>query len=264
MASSTSTVPSTITNCHDDIAQMTTGEKMRVEEAGRQPYQILHVIGNGEGRWGKTAYDPLIASTRIRRGSVLPTAAELQGNDSSVKGILIGLIIADQPEKYSTRGVGQSHGALVKLRAEREARGILDRASSILPVVYPVTAEIDKTRKLFAVTNVTSAGIQAVIQDAVAPDSVDQGGPDTITDDDDTLTTQSEPAAHDGSITPATRKAGSAISALYDVVVTNPTQSSISAMRQILERVMPDAHFASTTSDDGLSNFFDFKRPLTL
>jgi hypothetical protein len=125
-----------------DIAENALLERITVGVRRRQRFQKIYVPKSGlAGGKTATSYKPADdAPAAGRTLSILPTLAEIEGGPETIEFLVVGVVLAENPGKYSTKASGPSRNK--KRDDERVARGVLLAESNILRAIVPITESI--------------------------------------------------------------------------------------------------------------------------
>lgn len=147
------TTPREIDSVEKDVAENYHRERMRIDTPRRMTYQRFFVRPSRKDNAKTTiTYDALSDITPKWRTSIPPAGKETQARNNTVPVVVVGLVIADEPLKYSTTGTGQKAKSKGQ---DRRARGILPRPSKVLRAVTPVTEYIESKSKFYVAVNPT-------------------------------------------------------------------------------------------------------------
>ncbi|KAF2486529.1 hypothetical protein BDY17DRAFT_321315 [Neohortaea acidophila] len=137
-----------IANGWDDIATSIHGEQMRVEADGRKPLQFVYLRtepDKGKVRKGKSqtattniTYDPVEDRPAGMTITKLPDPRELVEGDETYRYLEVGIIIGNQPDKYTPTGQPRDK----KRESDRAARGPLRRDPTAMRVFIPETESV--------------------------------------------------------------------------------------------------------------------------
>ncbi|KAF2799650.1 hypothetical protein K505DRAFT_230468 [Melanomma pulvis-pyrius CBS 109.77] len=125
-----------------DIAHNEYLDGIRVSVAGRVRFQKIYVRALN-GKKSTTTFNPEDdAPPRDRTLSILPTTEEKEGRPNTTQFLVVGLVLASDPFKYSTKFSGKSRNK-EKERA-RKSRGVLSVEANVLRAMVPVTEDISR------------------------------------------------------------------------------------------------------------------------
>lgn len=83
-------------------------DEMRVGVAGRKMFQKIFISNAPSGKkYSTLKYDPTTDAPASPL-SILPTAEETEGRPNTSEYLVVGLVLADDPRKFSTVGTGLS------------------------------------------------------------------------------------------------------------------------------------------------------------
>jgi len=123
-----------------DIARNEYLDEIKVGILGRARFQKIYVRSLN-GKRSTTKYTPEEDAPSPEQAlSILPTTEEKEGRPDTMQFLVVGLVLAAEPLKYSTKGTGK---ARVKDRKNaRRARGILNAEANVLRAIVPITEYI--------------------------------------------------------------------------------------------------------------------------
>lgn len=138
-----------------DIAMNEYQEKLIVGVPGRKRCQIIYVSTSNTGKRSKVTYK--IGDDAPPSGqtpSILPTKEELTQGHNTEAHLIVGVILAHDPFKYSdkTRSTGGKNKDLVDARIKR---GVLPPTTDLLRVTVPVSEYIQSQHKFYVVCHQT-------------------------------------------------------------------------------------------------------------
>jgi hypothetical protein len=278
-----------VTDAEHDIAKTELLDSITVGVPGRQRFQKIFIRKSGSGAGGKTTtqYKPAEDAPHADRTlSILPTKEEIESRAETLEFLVVGLVLAANPQQYSTKASGPSRNK--QRDAERTARGVLPAQSNILRAVVPTTDFIGTgsikyyvaCRQLHGLCNLRVIPSDAIfyfqeiwdgISDAVPVKerrrqlgaackmhaARDKKPPQRalipISAESDSTPSNSI------SITPAIN-AANVLLMQYSMYTVSKQQSAIVALQKTLENILPD--LLSRPTDDGILGFYDFESTL--
>ena len=134
-------LPDLIMNGAADIAKNLSMDTMVVGVAGRQRVSKIYVR-SGTSKGGKTrqSYDP-VKDMPNSLMPIIPTTKERQGRSGTLEFLVVRLVLAQEPRKYSTIGIAKAGD---KSHDEaRRARGALPSEANVLRALVQTTGSID-------------------------------------------------------------------------------------------------------------------------
>lgn len=90
-----------------DIAQNEFLDGIKVGVPGRMHFQKIYVR-TPHGKKSTTTYDPTVDAPKDETLSILPTTEEKQGRPETSQFLVVGLVLASEPSKYSTKSTGKA------------------------------------------------------------------------------------------------------------------------------------------------------------
>jgi hypothetical protein len=277
-----------VTEPENDIAKSEVLEKITVGVAGRQRFQKIFVRQSGSSSGGQTTttYEPKVDAPRPGRIlSVLPTIEEIESRAGTLQFLVVGIVLAEDPKKYSTKASGSSRNR--QRETERAARGVLSAERNILRAVVPITQFIGTgsikyyvaCHHLHGLCNLRVISSDAIfyfseIWDGVREDANtkerrrqlgaackmhaarDKKPPQRalvqVSESDST-------PSNAISITP-TVNAANRLLMQYSMYSMSKQPSAIAALKQTLENILPD--LLNRPTDDSILGFYDFDTTL--
>lgn len=157
-----------IDTVNDDIAENYCRERMRINAPGRMTYQRILVRSTNNGG-GKTTipYDIKSDVPLVPRSSILPTTEEQEEalEESSILMLVVGLVIADDPMKFSNGGSVQSK----EKERRRTKRGILDRPPNMIRAVIQAAQHSPSSLKFYVAIDAVNGlcGLRLIKKEAI-------------------------------------------------------------------------------------------------
>jgi hypothetical protein len=142
-----------------DIARNAYNERIVVGVPGRVRSERIFVALSGAGRRSKESYKPdEDAPEPGRTVSILASREEKEGRFQTEQHVVVGIVLADTPLKYSDKNLGGG-GKNKRLADERTRRGLLPPQSRILRAIVPVTEFIESGSHKYYVACHSTHGI---------------------------------------------------------------------------------------------------------
>jgi hypothetical protein len=270
-----------------DVAFNEFRDAIKVGVAGRARFQKIYVrLLNGKK--SKDSYNPEVdAPPPDQTVSILPTTPENEGRPGTESFLIVGIVLALDPAKYSTRLSGTG-GAKDKTREEeRKKRGVLPVEKNVLRALVPVTEYINSGNNKYYVACHSTHGmcsLRTITSDKIfyfseiwgdiAPDAIIKhrrtalgqacklhaakiktGGQRTQT----SVIKASQTASNTLTVT---REANDAnvILMQYSIWELTKSPAALSALEKTIEKLAPD--IAKRPSNEGTIAFFDFDEKL--
>ncbi|RDL39909.1 Uncharacterized protein BP5553_04249 [Venustampulla echinocandica] len=130
-----------ITDGQNDIAKNEHGDRITIGVSGRKRFQKIWARKSKAGRKTTQQYqvqnDAPPANQTL---SILPTQEEIDSRAETIEYLVVGLVLADNPLKYSTKATGQSRDKVRE--SQRAARGVLPPYNNVLRALVPTTDNI--------------------------------------------------------------------------------------------------------------------------
>lgn len=128
-------------NPETDIAQNEFLDQLKVSAAGRVRFQKIFARTPG-GKKTTVQYDAQNdAPPSDQTLSILPTTEEKEGRAQTTQFLVVGLVIAEEPLKYSTKGTGKSRNK--DRDTARSTRGVIPAEANMLRAIVPITEYIN-------------------------------------------------------------------------------------------------------------------------
>lgn len=273
-----------ITEPSKDIAINENLDRLIVGVAGRQRLQRIFVrqvpSNKGSGKTTITYDETDDAPPDGRPLSILPTEQEIQSRAGTVEFLVVGIMLAKDTKKFSTKGSGSAKSK--QRDADRRARGVMPAEKNILRVIVQTTDYISLSHKYYVACRqvhglcdmrVVSSDMIfyfSEIWDGVSQElnskqrktalglacktlaARDKKPPQRA------LVQVSEPdwtPSNVISITPV-ENAANRVLMQYSVYELTRKPSTIAALKQTLENMLPD--LLNRPTDDGILAFYDF------
>ncbi|KAM0498708.1 hypothetical protein ACHAP8_005927 [Fusarium lateritium] len=129
----------------NDIAARSDGERMHVGAHGRRQFQEVWLWGSSYHKATTPTYNVRDHGPLRSTQSLLPSGEELKPHDAAVRMLEIGLVIADEPDRYKV--TGNSRNKI--LEQQKRDRGILIRDENVFRAYIKATDYVQKQAKIF-------------------------------------------------------------------------------------------------------------------
>ena len=137
-----------------DIAKSQSLEQMVVGVPGRREFQKIYMRDNTS----TLKYNPSIDAPPIDHPlSVTPSKEEVDGGPKLTPYLVVGLVLADEPSKYTTKGTGRSRNK--ELEEIRKKRGVLPQEARVLRAVIRQSEFIQQTSPKYYVAVHPESGL---------------------------------------------------------------------------------------------------------
>jgi hypothetical protein len=273
-----------VTDAQHDVAKTELLEKIIVGVAGRQRFQKIFVRKSG-GAGGKTtktykAEDDAPAADRTL--SILPTKEEIESRAETLEFLVVGLVLAQDPLKYSTKASGASRNK--KRDSDRAARGVLPAEGNLLRAMVPTTEFIGTGSIKYYVACHQLHGLcnlRVISSDAIFYFSeIWDGIPENAAVKDRRrqlgaackkhaardkkppqralipISTESDSTPSNSISITKTTNAANLLLMQYSMYSVSKQPSALVALKKTLENILPD--LVSRPTDDGILGFYDF------
>ncbi|KAJ4373387.1 hypothetical protein N0V83_003682 [Neocucurbitaria cava] len=270
-----------------DIAKNEFLEKLVVGVAGRVRHQTIYIRTPNNKR-SKDQYKPEVdAPVPGRTLSILATSAEKEGRHDTQPFLVVGIVLARNPMKYSDKGTGRGGRNAEKSKA-RDARGTLPAESNILRAVVPITEYISQASvKYYIACNEVHGlcGLRTIVGDAIfffeeiwtdIPSGADvkqrrsllgsacktlasmnkTPDPRAVT----TIKNSKDPTASNDLSVTRHANAANLLLMQYSIFHLGKERSDIEAMMQTVKNILPDIE--KKPSNEGTAAFFVFTEAL--
>ena len=270
-----------------DIATSMTFEKIVVGFPGRNRFQRIYVRKSGTGTGGKTttSYKPA-EDAPTEPISILPTKEEIESRAGTMEFLVVGIVLAEDPGKYSTIGTGKSRSK--KRVEERAARGVIPAERNVLRAMVPITDSISNgsikyyvaCNQLHGLCNMRVITTDSIFYFQEIWDGIPEGL-EVKERRSQVGASVKKHAARDKrppqralipisskSSTPSnqlevtrTVNAANLLLMQYSIFKVSKQPSAILALKKTLENILPD--LCKMPSDEGILAFYDFENDLT-
>lgn len=132
-----------IIDAQNDIATNEQRDKMVVGVPGRQRLQKFFVRKSPSGGKTTTTYKPEVDSPADDKTiSLIPTVPEIEGRPETIEFMSVGIVIAKEPGRFSTKSTGVIGSRNKKRDEERAKRGTLPMEANVLRAMVPTSEYI--------------------------------------------------------------------------------------------------------------------------
>ncbi|KAM0422736.1 hypothetical protein ACHAPD_001198 [Fusarium lateritium] len=129
----------------DDIAARSDGERMQVGAHGRRQFQELWLWGSSYHKATTPTFNAQAHGPSHSTQSLLPSGEELKPHVAAVRMLEIGLVIADEPDRYKVTG----HSRDKILEQQKRNRHILTRDGNLFRTYIKAGVYIQPQAKTF-------------------------------------------------------------------------------------------------------------------
>ena len=127
-----------ITDAGEDVAISELLEKITVGVPGRRRFQRIYVRKSSSRGKTTASYNPKEDAPETNRTlSIIPTKEEVESRAETIEFLVVGLVLAQEPAKYSTKATSTSRNK--KRESERANRGVLPVEKNVLRAIVPIT-----------------------------------------------------------------------------------------------------------------------------
>lgn len=280
--------PDLVTDGDKDIAISPNLERIVVGVTGRQRFQKIFVRKSSAG--GKTTIMYNVDDNAPKAGSlisILPTKAEVESRADTIEFLVVGIVLADFPAKYSTSGTGKARDK--KREKERADRGVIPAEKNILRALVPTTDSISSAgvkyyvacNQLFGICNLRLITVDSIfffdeIWEGVSEklDAKKRAPALGLSCKTHAARDKRPPQralvqiANRSSSTPSNVldvsrvvNAANVLLMQYSIFELSKQPSAIDALKKTVENLLPD--LCKKPSDDGILGFYDFSVELT-